>query len=46
MHQFDHVSLADIIFENQAPSGVGDQTIDIGAMKQLGDQQLTLLAKG
>jgi hypothetical protein len=46
MHQLDHVPLADIIFQNQAPSGVGDQTIDIGALKQLGDRQAALLTKG
>ncbi|EJD35897.1 hypothetical protein AURDEDRAFT_74830 [Auricularia subglabra TFB-10046 SS5] len=32
-----------IIFGTQVPSGVGDETIDISALKKLGDQQATLL---
>jgi len=32
-----------ICFPTEVPSGVGDVTIDIGALKTLGDQQVTLL---
>ncbi|TFY70230.1 hypothetical protein EVG20_g2778 [Dentipellis fragilis] len=32
-----------IVFGSQVPSGVGDSTIDLGALKTLGDQQAKLL---
>ncbi|KAK0214578.1 hypothetical protein IW262DRAFT_1466355 [Armillaria fumosa] len=34
----------DIIFPSEVPCGVGKNTIDIGALKTLGDKQATLLA--
>ncbi|KAK0185952.1 fungal chitosanase of glycosyl hydrolase group 75-domain-containing protein, partial [Armillaria mellea] len=34
-----------IVFPSQVPSGVGKNTIDIGALKKLGDEQALLLAK-
>lgn len=33
----------DIIFPSQVPSGIGENTIDIGALKKLGDEQARLL---
>ncbi|KAI3608025.1 extracellular chitosanase [Moniliophthora roreri] len=37
--------VAYIIFGNQVPGGVQDQTIDINALKTLGDQQLRMLTR-
>ncbi|EEB94498.1 hypothetical protein MPER_06677, partial [Moniliophthora perniciosa FA553] len=37
--------VAYIIFGNQVPGGVRDQTIDINALKTLGDQQLRMLTR-
>jgi hypothetical protein len=36
---------SDIVFANKAPSGVGDQTIDIAALKKLGDQSVKQLVE-
>jgi chitosanase len=41
----DRHSSIDIIFGTQVPSGVGDETIDISALKQLGDAQAQNLIK-
>ena len=35
----------DIHFGKQVPTGVGDTTIDITALKKLGDEQVTKLAQ-
>ncbi len=34
----------DIVFPSQVPSGIGENTIDISALKKLGDEQARLLA--
>ncbi|KZV84826.1 hypothetical protein EXIGLDRAFT_595406, partial [Exidia glandulosa HHB12029] len=39
----DQVDVTYIVWGTQIPSGVGDQTINIPALKQLGDQQARLL---
>ncbi|KAJ7143731.1 hypothetical protein C8R44DRAFT_565256, partial [Mycena epipterygia] len=39
----DQPDVAYIMFGEQVPSGVGDTTIDIAALKTLGDQQVKLL---
>jgi hypothetical protein len=33
-----------VVFGNEVPAGVGDKTIDIGALKTLGDQEAKKLA--
>jgi chitosanase len=40
-----NVSLVDILFGHKVPSGVGDKTINIGALKRLGDQEATKLMR-
>jgi chitosanase len=39
------VLVIDVVFGKQVPSGVGKTTIDISALKQLGDEQAANLAK-
>jgi hypothetical protein len=39
------VSPIDVLFGKQVPEGVGKTTIDIGALKKLGDEQATKLAQ-
>jgi chitosanase len=46
IHLLKKIVLAiDVLFGNQVPSGVGDMTIDIAALKTLGDEQATKLAQ-
>ena len=43
-HSSSSVASPDVIFGDQVPSGVGDKTIDIAALKKLGDTETKKLA--
>ncbi|KAJ7660104.1 fungal chitosanase of glycosyl hydrolase group 75-domain-containing protein [Mycena polygramma] len=42
-HGHSEIDVAYIVFGTKVPSGVGDKTIDIGALKSLGDAQVKAL---